>query len=97
MGLHTPNPSITQTQLPSQGASDQHLMLPKQQHSNQGQIIGLWPYPSDIWLYKFQIIDNDQLESIMIWYNLYVIDKILTIQFFCKINLNTTWSTIIDV
>ena len=36
-----------------------------------------------IGLYKFQIIDNDQLESIMIWYNLYVIDK--TIQFLAKL------------
>ena len=33
MGLH----HTTQTQLPSQGASNQPLMLPKQQHQHQGQ------------------------------------------------------------
>ena len=38
MGLptthHPPPPPPTQTQLPSQGASDQPLMLPKQQHQH---------------------------------------------------------------
>ena len=34
MGLHT---HPTQTQFPSQGTSDQPLMLPKRQHQYQGQ------------------------------------------------------------
>jgi len=32
MGLHTTPPHPTQSQLPSQGASDQPFVLPKQQH-----------------------------------------------------------------
>ena len=39
MGLHTTHPPHhpTQTQLPSQGASDRPLILPKQQHKHSGQ------------------------------------------------------------
>ena len=38
MGLHTTHPPPpTQTQLPSEGASNQPLMLPKLQHQHSGQ------------------------------------------------------------
>ena len=37
MTLHTTHHPTTQTQLPSQGASDQPLMLLKQQRQHKGQ------------------------------------------------------------
>ena len=37
MTLHTTHHPITQTQLQSKAASDQHIMLPKQQYKHQRQ------------------------------------------------------------